>query len=566
MLETSSLAVLQAPLPEFNLAVWHGFNTAFVMTLVAFAGGLLFYVMRHHILTIHDRLFPPVSGRNATEALLLRIFQGAGFLNRTIENGSLQRYLLAVVASALVALWAGLWSFPLVGDLEGKGLQGFTAVVALVLAAGTLLTVMWHRRRKQAVVAIGVVGLMVSLLFVNFSAPDLAMTQLLVEFTTVILILLALFFLPGSTPEESSTGQRFRDGVIAAAAGLTMAAITFGVLTLAPESISGFFLAESKPGGGGTNVVNVILVDFRGFDTLGEITVLGIAALGVLAMLAAAPVSVARQDTDGRPWSNDRHPVILAAMVRPLLPLALLVAVYLFLRGHNLPGGGFIAALVAGTALILQYVSDGSELAQRRLGWNYSVLIGIGLVIAISTGLGSWVIGLSLPDVQLHLRGSTADRYHRARHCAVVRPRRIYHRRRHSDADARQSGATERAARHLSAAARHARRGGMNGAGLRTGHRGAGNRRRLPDAARTHLRGRSWAHAARLRRQSLPVRIRPPDHGQRATDLAGRQRPPGPAAAGTGSDRDRDRFRHDRFRHRTCRACPQRAGRRPRGR
>jgi multicomponent K+:H+ antiporter subunit A len=85
--------------------------------------------------------------------------------------------------------------------------------------------------------------------------------------------------------------------------------------------------------------------------------------------------------------------VTLSAVVRPLLPLALLVAIHLFLRGHNLPGGGFIAALVAGTALILQYIAEGSDLAQRRLGMNYTVLIGLGLLIATATGLGSWAFG-----------------------------------------------------------------------------------------------------------------------------------------------------------------------------
>ena len=98
-------------------------------------------------------------------------------------------------------------------------------------------------------------------------------------------------------------------------------------------------------------------------------------------------------DMDGRPWAWDRHPVILAVIARTLLPLALLTAVYLFLRGHNLPGGGFIAALVAGTAIILQYLSDGSAMAQSRLGWRYRMLVGIGVLISAITGLGSLVLG-----------------------------------------------------------------------------------------------------------------------------------------------------------------------------
>jgi multicomponent K+:H+ antiporter subunit A len=152
-------------------------------------------------------------------------------------------------------------------------------------------------------------------------------------------------------------------------------------------------VAEAKPGGGGTNIVNVILVDFRGFDTLGEITVLGIAAVGIYVMLANAEVRIPGVDMDGRAWAWDRHPVVLAVIARTMLPLALLVAVYLFLRGHNLPGGGFIAALVAATALILQYLSDGSAMAQTRIGWRYRMLVGVGVLIAAMTGLGSLLFG-----------------------------------------------------------------------------------------------------------------------------------------------------------------------------
>ena len=393
LLDVAARAVLQDELPVFNLALWHGFNTAFVMTLVAFAGGILIYVARHRVLALHERLFMPVSGRNLAEALLDRMFRLAARIDTLIDNGSLQRYLTALVASAVVAVAAGLWGSPIAGDLPSEDLDFMTAVVSGVLVAGAVATVLLHRQRVAAVVALGVVGLMVSLQFVHFSAPDLAMTQLLVEFTTVILILLALFFLPAHTPRAASSARRCRDAVLGLVAGGGMATLTYAILTRPLASISEFFLAESKPGGGGTNVVNVILVDFRGFDTLGEITVLGIAAIGVIAMLTGARVGIPTHDESDRNWSSDRHPVILAAVVRPLLPLALLVAVYLFLRGHNLPGGGFIAALVTGTALILQYVAEGSELAQRRLGWNYAVLIGLGILTATATGLGSWLFG-----------------------------------------------------------------------------------------------------------------------------------------------------------------------------
>jgi multicomponent K+:H+ antiporter subunit A len=144
------------------------------------------------------------------------------------------------------------------------------------------------------------------------------------------------------------------------------------------------------PGGGGTNVVNVILVDFRGFDTLGEITVLAIAAVGIYALLDGLRLPLPETDGEGRRWSQDRHPLILAAVSQPLLPLALVVSVYILLRGHNLPGGGFIAGLVTSVALILQFIASGVDWTQARLRFDFHIVIACGVLLATLTGLGSW--------------------------------------------------------------------------------------------------------------------------------------------------------------------------------
>jgi multicomponent K+:H+ antiporter subunit A len=165
------------------------------------------------------------------------------------------------------------------------------------------------------------------------------------------------------------------------------------VLTRPYETIAGYFLANSVPGGGGHNVVNVILVDFRGYDTLGEISVLALAAIGIYAMLERLRLDGPVQDARGRTWDPDLHPAIMASLVRLLLPLALLVAVFVFLRGHNLPGGGFIAGLITAVALIMQYLANGAAWTQARLPWNMHVLIGVGLLIAALTGLASLGFG-----------------------------------------------------------------------------------------------------------------------------------------------------------------------------
>jgi multicomponent K+:H+ antiporter subunit A len=393
ILDVVAGSMLQREPPEFSLSLWHGFNLAFMMSLVALVGGVAVYALRHRIYAIHDRLFPPVSGRNVTEGLLDRIFFWAARLNALIENGSLQRYLFLLVTSTLVVGVAAFHGEALFGSAPTQALDIQTFAYGVFLAFGAVGTVHFHRSRFVAVVFIGIVGLMVSLLFVRFSGPDIAMTQLLVEFATVILILLALFFLPWNSPVDSSIAIRIRDLLLALLAGGGAAALSYALLTRPLHSISEFFIAEAKPGGGGANIVNVILVDFRGFDTLGEITVLGIAAVGIYAMLSNAKVTIPSVDMDGRAWSWDRHPVVLAVIARTMLPLALLVAVYLFLRGHNLPGGGFIAALVVSTALILQYLSDGSAMAQTRIGWRYRILVGVGMLIAVSTGTGSLFLG-----------------------------------------------------------------------------------------------------------------------------------------------------------------------------
>ncbi len=139
--------------------------------------------------------------------------------------------------------------------------------------------------------------------------------------------------------------------------------------------------------------MNVTLVDFRGFDTLGEVTVLGIAAIGILGMLKGLFFRGPDTDLLGHPWSRDRHPLILSTVSKLLLPMALLVAAWLFLRGHNEPGGGFIAGLVAGVALILQYIAEGTQYTHRRMDWNLPRLIGTGILIAALTGLVSWLFG-----------------------------------------------------------------------------------------------------------------------------------------------------------------------------
>jgi len=392
LLATAAASTLQTELPEYSLAIWHGFNPALMMSIVALVGGALIYAVRHPLFRWHDKGLGRIDARSMYQWLEQRLFRGAEFLDAVLHRPALQRMVAVTTLAAVALALAGLWGF---GALRGT--QPLTPLDPVSLVAGGALlaaavgTVLLHRQRLTALLLLSVVGLIVALAFVKFSAPDLALTQLSVEVVTIVLLLLALYFLPAHTPVESSAGRRTRDLLLAGAAGLGAGALAWAVLTRPYETIAGYFLENSVPGGGGTNVVNVILVDFRGFDTLGEITVLAIAAIGIYAMLEGLRLTAPESDASGRRWSWDTHPVIMAAFSRLLLPLALLVAIFVLLRGHNLPGGGFIAGLITAVALISQYLANGIAWTQARMSADLPPMIGIGLLLATATGLASWL-------------------------------------------------------------------------------------------------------------------------------------------------------------------------------
>lgn len=212
-----------------------------------------------------------------------------------------------------------------------------------------------------------------------------------------MLLLLALHFLPKETPRESPMGLKIRDGLIAVAAGAGVGGLSFAFMQRDIPTISDFHIANSYEGGGGTNVVNVILVDFRGYDTYGEIIVLGIAGLLIYALMHALLEGPAARRLRNRDYaqdrSRDRHPLMMVVVTRVLMPIALLVGIYIFLRGHNQPGGGFVAGLVVAIALLMQYMASGFAWTQDRQRIEYHTLIGFGVIIAGLTGVGAWVFG-----------------------------------------------------------------------------------------------------------------------------------------------------------------------------
>ncbi len=397
LVRATAAAVIGGAVPEFHLSLWHGFTPALFLSAVALAAGLTM-LWRYAFVRRVWAAGPHPQAKVLFDAGVASLVAASRLIALGLHNGSLQRYLAFMLAAAVAA---GMVAFFGASHLPGTRETLPAAPVAIVawalLVGACLVGVVLHRHRFVAVIVIGVVGLIVSIGFVYLSAPDLALTQISVEVVTVILILLALYFLPKYTPAESSLPRRLRDGAIALTGGLGIGALAWAAMTRDAATLSGYYLAQAKPAGGGTNVVNVILVDFRGFDTFGEIIVLGIAALAIFALLdGALRGQVARKLATwvpDQPQSADRHPMMMVVATRVMLPLALMVGVYIFLRGHNQPGGGFIAGLVVAIALIMQYMASGFGWAAQRMWVGYHAMIGSGVLIAAATGIAAMVMG-----------------------------------------------------------------------------------------------------------------------------------------------------------------------------
>ncbi|WP_246312554.1 monovalent cation/H+ antiporter subunit A [Pseudaquabacterium terrae] len=417
LLATAARPVVGGTLPEYSLAVWHGFNAPLVMSLVALTVGLVVYLrFADRFKQRRGRTAPlllGLDGKQAFETALAAATQGARHGLRWLGTRRLQAQLLCMLVFASAVGLGSALVVPLEwGTRERVPLSAEFALlwaVGAICAIGAARLATFHR--LVALTLLGVVGLVLCITFAWFSAPDLALTQLAVEVVTIVLFLLGLRWLPLQAADDPRTRararwRRGRDFVLAAGIGAGLAALSYAMLTRqAPLSIAPFFLEHALPLGGGTNVVNVLLVDFRAFDTLGEITVLGIVGLTVFALLRRfrpprevihrpAQQNVVHEDDNSdlaRPDEAAEHAYleVPGVLVRLLLPVAALFAVHLFMRGHNEPGGGFVAGLVLAIAFIAQYMVGGTRWVEDRLSLQPSRWIALGLLAALATGAGA---------------------------------------------------------------------------------------------------------------------------------------------------------------------------------
>lgn len=423
-LHTAVFSVLGGATPQYSLAIWHGFTLPLALSFTALAGGVFLYLLMKNYLA-HSEEGPPIfrrfKGKRIFERILVTLsWKWARFLENLLGTLRLQPQLRILVIVAFVAAFWPLWSLGLDPsglirtriDVVFAGLW----VIGIVCAIGAAHQAKFHR--LAALILLGGAGLATCVTFVWLSAPDLALTQLLVEIVTTVLILLGLRWLPkrfevDEAPDATTVTARLRrllDFTIAVCAGAGMTLISYAVMTrIPPEGIASYFLQRAYTEGGGRNVVNVILVDFRGFDTFGEITVLAIVALTIFALLRRfrpAPDSVESPEQQRRQAESDEarpdravgdtvsdYLMVPSVIMHWLFPVIIVFAAYLFVRGHDLPGGGFVAGIAMAAAFILQYMAANTRWVEDRLRVLPVNWMGLGLLLAASTGAGSWLFG-----------------------------------------------------------------------------------------------------------------------------------------------------------------------------
>ncbi|TPE49254.1 monovalent cation/H+ antiporter subunit A [Amaricoccus solimangrovi] len=430
-LRTAVVALLGDATPDYSLALWHGVNAPFVMSVIALVAGCLIYaLLARHVAAAPEG--PPVirrlEGQRIFERMLLALsWRWMRALHRLLGTERLQVQLRILVLMAAGAATATFLRDP--PTWAPLSLANFDPLFALVWLVGAACAIgaAWQAKyhRFAALVMLGGAGTVTCVTFAWFSAPDLSVTQLLVEIVTTVLLLLGLRWLPKRNQairddvEFRARARRFADLIVAVFCGAGIAMISYTVMS-APldREIATYFLEHAYSLGGGTNVVNVILVDFRGFDTFGEITVLGIVGLTVFALLrrfrpARESDDIPEQQRIQRDYevtAEHRRPgetlrdymFVPSVIMRWMFPATIMIAAYLFLRGHDLPGGGFAAGVALAIGFLLQYLGADARWVEDRLRILPIRWIGFGLLIAAATGLGSWMFGF--PFLTAHAR------------------------------------------------------------------------------------------------------------------------------------------------------------------
>ena len=400
-----------------GIALWHGFSVPLLMSLLATAAGLVMFWQRRTVARIQATFPKTMEAEEAYQATMRAVDRAAVEVTSRTQQGSLPLYLGAVLLVVVclpggVLLLTRQWpSDSRAFDTPAQLLVGLIIVAAAFLAAGS-------RGRLKAIVLVGVTGYGTAMLFLLHGAPDLALTQILVETVSLVVFVLVLRKLPKYFTNRPLAASRWWRIVIAALVGFTVTALAFiaaGARVATP--VSEAYYEAAYEFGYGRNIVNVILVDTRAWDTMGEISVLVVAATGVASLifirrrytvdspvraLADRPVQPRRrrrfrrpeqerrQTTAGRTvWlrgteqlSPLKRSIVFEVITRLLFPVMVLYALFLLFSGHNNPGGGFAGGLVAGLALVLRYLAGGSSELDEAAPVDAGQVLGSGLLVA----------------------------------------------------------------------------------------------------------------------------------------------------------------------------------------
>lgn len=284
---SSAVTAIQAKQTIFELKTWHGINFVFMLSVFTVMVGVVFFLIRRWIQKYAAKLqfAKPITPTVLFKKRLDKLMDFAKLQTRFFQSGYQRYYLITVI---VVTVGLVLIQFFRIGDLgpllNFSDMQFYEIGLVLLMILATFMAIS-DQSRIAAIAALGVVGYGVALIYVLYGAPDLALTQLVVETLTVVLFVLVVYHMPPFSKMSRPT-NRFRDIFIAVSAGAVMTVlILIAQKVQLQPTISSYFAEKSYPMAHGRNIVNVILVDFRAIDTLGEITVLSVAAIGVYAML-----------------------------------------------------------------------------------------------------------------------------------------------------------------------------------------------------------------------------------------------------------------------------------------
>lgn len=410
-----------------ELTLWHGWSPALGLSALCIAGGIGLFLARHPVAAGQQRIVDAFTrwhllpdAERGYQAVLRGVDRLSVEVTSRTQRGSLPVYagiILVVLVLAPGSAVVAAWHAPQVRFADNllQPACGSVIVVAAVLTARS-------RRRLRAVLLAGITGYGTALLFIAHGAPDLALTQVLVETFMLVTFVLVLRRLPPYFSDRPFALSRWVRITIGVATGLVVAGIAVvasNARTAAP--ISERFAKPAYEYGGGHNIVNVTLVDIRAWDTLGELSVLVVAATGIASLIFLITDRGARrtrspQPAETVPWlaaslRPERRSIVFEIVTRLIFHTVIVFSVYLMLAGHNAPGGGFAGGLIAGLALTIRYLAGGRAELDNAAPIDAGVVLGTGLAVAALSGLvptlvGGGVLQSAIVDIHLPLLGT----------------------------------------------------------------------------------------------------------------------------------------------------------------